>query len=196
MLPLLLAAGAEPLLQWLRRGRVRLRRALVIAAFVLTLGALPVTLPLVPAGDLHNTSIVKLNYDAGETVGWPTYVHQIARVHSALPGAARRATIVLASNYGEAGAVERYGVADGLPAVYSPHNAYWYWGPPPVNATTAIAVGFDRDQLVPFCGTLRLLTTLNNHLDVDNDEQGAPVWECSDLRQSWAAVWPALRHFG
>ena len=65
-----------------------------------------------------------------------------------------------------------------------------------MNATTAIAVGFDRDQLVPFCGTLRLLTTLNNHLDVDNDEQGAPVWECADLRQSWAAVWPALRHFG
>jgi 4-amino-4-deoxy-L-arabinose transferase-like glycosyltransferase len=196
MLPLLVAAGAEPLLRWLRRGRVGLRRALIVAAFVLTLGALPVTPPLVPAGDLHNTSVVKLNYDAGETVGWPTYVRQIARVDNVLPLAARPATVVLASNYGEAGAVDRYGPADGLPAAYSGHNAYWYWGPPPVNATTAIVLGFDRDQLVPFCGTLRLATTLNNHLDLNNDEQGAPVWECSNLRESWAAVWPALRHFG
>jgi 4-amino-4-deoxy-L-arabinose transferase-like glycosyltransferase len=196
MLPLLLAAGAEPVIEWMRRGRAWLRQALIIAAFVLTLGALPVTLPLVPVGDLHKTSVVKLNYDAGETVGWPTYVDQIASVAGALPAAAGRTAIVLASNYGEAGAVDRYGAADRLPAVYSGHNAYWYWGPPPASATTAIAVGFDRDQLTPFCGRLRLAANLNNHLDVNDDEQGAPVWVCSDLRDSWAAIWPTVRHFG
>jgi hypothetical protein len=39
-------------------------------------------------------------------------------------------------------------------------------------------------------------TRLDNHLDVNDDEQGAPVWVCSDLRASWAAIWPTLRHFG
>ena len=196
MLPLLLAAGAEPALGWLRRGRVRLRRALIAAAFVLSLAELPVLLPLVPVGDLHDTSIVKLNYDAGETVGWPTYVHEIAGVYDALPSSARPTTIVLASNYGEAGAVDHYGPADKLPAVYSGHNAYTYWGPPPASATTAVAVGFDRDQLTPFCGTLRLAADLNNHVDVNDDEQGAPVWVCSDLRRRWTAIWPTLRVFG
>jgi hypothetical protein len=38
--------------------------------------------------------------------------------------------------------------------------------------------------------TLRLAANLNDHLDVNDDEQGAPVWVCSDLRQGWAAIWP------
>jgi len=196
MLPLLVAAGAEPTIEWLRRGRVRLRRALIAAAFVLTLGALPVLLPLVSVGDLHNTSIVKLNYDAGEMVGWPTYVHEIAGVYDALPRGDRSSTIVLGSNYGEAGAVDHYGPPDRLPEAYSGHNGYYYWGPPPASATTAIAVGFGRGELSRFCGRLRLAARLNNHLDVNNDEQHAPVWVCSDLRESWAAIWPTRRDFG
>jgi hypothetical protein len=129
MFPLLLAAGAQPAVEWMRRGRSGVRRALVGAAIILSLTALPVTLPLVPVADVHDTPIVKLNYDAGETIGWPTYVHEIASVYDSLPAAQRRTTIVLASNYGEAGAVAHYGPANGLPAVYSGHNAYWYWGP-------------------------------------------------------------------
>jgi hypothetical protein len=43
---------------------------------------------------------------------------------------------------------------------------------------------------------LRLAANLNNHLNFNDDEQGAPVWECSDLRQSRAAIWPTLRAFG
>ena len=146
MFPLLLAVGARPVLRWMRRGRASARRALLIAAVVLSLTSLPVTLPLVPVGDVHETPIVKLNYDAGETIGWPTYVREIANVYASLPAQQRRTTVVLASNYGEAGAVDHYGPADGLPAVYSGHMAYWYWGPPPGSTTTAVAVGFERSD--------------------------------------------------
>ena len=104
--------------------------------------------------------------------------------------------MVLASNYGEAGAVGHFGPADGLPAVYSGHNGYWYWGPPPAAATTAVAVGFDRQTLAPICGTLRLAAQLTNHVSVQDDEQGAPVWVCSALRASWPAIWPQLKDFG
>jgi len=193
---LLLAAGAQPVIEWMRRGRPRVRQALLVAAVLLSLTAAPVTLPLVPVADLHNTPVVKLNYDAGETIGWPAYVREIANVFASLPATRRRTTVVLASNYGEAGAVDRFGPADGLPAVYSGHNGYWYWGPPPAATGTTVAVGFDRGTLAAFCGSLRFATRLDNHLDVNDDEQGAPVWVCSDLRASWAAIWPTLRHFG
>ena len=198
LFPLLLAAGAGPAVAWARRGRGRgrLRAGLLAAAVALSLTAIPVTLPVVPAGDLHDTAIVAVNYDAGEMVGWPAYVREIAAVYAALPAAQRSSAIVLTSNYGEAGAVDRYGRADGLPAVYSGHNAYWYWGPPPAAATAAIAVGFGRAQLTGFCGVLRLAAHLSNHLSVRDDEQGAPVWFCSGLRSSWAAIWPRLRDFG
>ena len=194
--PLLLAAGAQPTLEWTRRGRPRVRRALLGAAVVLSLTSLPVVLPLVPVRDLHRTSIVKLDYDVGEEVGWPTFVHEIAEDFDSLPAARRQAAIVLTSNYGEAGAVDHYGSADGLPAAYSGHNAFWYWGPPPAGATTAVAVGFDRGTLAAFCGTLRFAGRLDNHLDVNDDEQGAPVWICSNLRSRWSAIWPTLRYLG
>ena len=196
MFPLLLAAGAQPTIDWMHRGRGKRRKGLVIAAVLLSLTAIPVTLPVLPVGALRHTPIVSLNYDAGETIAWPTYVHEIAAVYATLPRAKRASAIVLASNYGEAGAVDHYGPADGLPAVYSGHNAYWYWGPPPATATVALAVGFDRGTISAICGTLTLAAHLDNHLGIDNDEQGAPVWLCTQIRGSWKAVWPKLRHFG
>jgi hypothetical protein len=30
--------------------------------------------------------------------------------------------------------------------------------------------------------------------DVDNEEQGAPLWRCDGLRRSWEQLWPELRH--
>lgn len=45
--------------------------------------------------------------------------------------------------------------------------------------------------------TGRLLAVrLDNHLGVANDEQGAPVWVCSELRAPWSWVWPRLRTLG
>jgi 4-amino-4-deoxy-L-arabinose transferase-like glycosyltransferase len=196
MFSVLLGAGAQPTVDWVRRGRSRLRAGLVTAAVVSNLTAIPVVLPVVPVSDLHRTSIVAANYDAGETVGWPAYVREIAAVYRSLPPSRRSSAIVLGSNYGEAGAVAHYGPAVGLPAAYSGHNGFWYWGPPPASAGTAIAVGFGRGQLTPFCGSLRLAARLDNHVDVQDDEQGAPVWVCSALREPWAATWPRLRAFG
>jgi Dolichyl-phosphate-mannose-protein mannosyltransferase len=196
MFAVLVGAGAQPATDWLRRGRPAVRVGLLAAAFALTLTALPVTLPIVPAADLHDTPIVAANYDAGETLAWPVYVRQIAAVYRALPAAERSAAIVLGSNYGESGAVDHYGPADGLPHAYGVQNAYWYWGPPPPSAAVAVAVGFDRGQLTRVCGTLRLAAHLDNHLGVRDDEQGAPVWVCADRRRPWTATWLSLRALG
>ncbi|HEY2639907.1 MAG TPA: glycosyltransferase family 39 protein [Streptosporangiaceae bacterium] len=195
MFPVLIGAGAQPAAEWLGRGPVRLRRGLIVAAVLLTLTSVPITLPVLPVGSLHSTPIVALNYDAGETVGWPAFVGEIAAAYRSLPPSQRSSAIVLASNYGEAGAVDRFGPADGLPAAYSGHNAFWYWGPPPATASTAIVVSYSRSQL-GFCGNLRLAAVLNNHVNVGDDEQGQPVWICGQLRESWRAIWPSQRYFG
>jgi 4-amino-4-deoxy-L-arabinose transferase-like glycosyltransferase len=192
MFPVLIGAGAQPAADWLAR-RAR-RRGLVVAAVALSLASVPITLPVLPASSLHSTPIVALNYDAGETVGWPAFVGEIASAYRSLPPSQRSSAIVLASNYGEAGAVDRFGPADGLPAAYSGHNGFWYWGPPRASATTAVVVGYGRSQL-GFCGTVRLALALNNHENLNDDEQGAPVWICQ-LRESWQTIWPSQRYFG
>ena len=195
MFSVLLAAGAEPAVGWLGRERVRLRRGLLVAAFAFSIAELPITLPVLPVSVVHDSPVVALNYDAGETIGWPAFVREIAAVDRSLPASQRPSATVLASNYGEAGAVDRFGPADGLPRAYSGHMSFWYWGPPPASATTAIVVGYARGQL-GFCGSVKLATRLNNHEHVSDDEQDAPVWICRNLRASWRAIWPSQRSLG
>ena len=191
--PALLAAGAQPVVDWAGRAHRRRRARLITAGLVLAVLQLPITLPVVPVSVVHDTPIVALNYDTGETIGWPAFAGEIATAYRTLPPAQRSATIILASNYGEAGAVDQFGPADGLPAAYSGHMAFWYWGPPPAWATTAIVVGYQRGQLT-FCGSARLAAHLDNHVGVSGDEQGAPVWICQQLTRTWQAIWPAQKH--
>jgi 4-amino-4-deoxy-L-arabinose transferase-like glycosyltransferase len=195
MFPVLLAAGAQPTVDWVARAHSRQRRGLLIAAMALSLLELPVTLPVLPVSVVHDTPVVALNYDAGETIGWPAFVAEIATAYRSLPPGQRVSAVVLTSNYGEAGAVDRFGPGDGLPAAYSGHNGFWYWGPPPSSATTAVVVGYERDQL-GFCGRVRLAVRLTNDVGVKDDEQGAPVWICQQLTSSWRALWPSQRYFG
>jgi hypothetical protein len=49
--------------------------------------------------------------------------------------------VIFTFNYGEAGAIDRYGPGLGLTHAYSGHNAYGDWEPPPDGAAPVITVG-------------------------------------------------------
>lgn len=188
MYPVLLGAGAVGLCQWL--GADRKRWAAVTSALVVNaaLSAL-LFLPVLPVALLRDSPILAINYDAGETIAWPRYVEQIAAAHP--PGAA-----ILTANYGEAGAIERYGSEYGLPTPHSGHNAYWWWGPPPDTATEVLTVGIDRERLTEICSIVDPAGTLDNGLDIDNDEQGEPMFLCRGPIRPWSQLWPQLRTLG
>ena len=199
MLPVLLAAGAEPSLRW-ARGKPRRLRAWMTGAGIATLVALPITLPLVPLAQLHSSGVVKANYDAGEQVAWPTYVSEIMsvarevqlRIDAGGVGGDTR-LVLLASNYGEAGAIEHYAHM----TAYSGDMGFWWWGPPKVSRSPAVvAVGFDRQTLLRYFDSVTLATRLDNHLNVNNDEQGASVRICTGMRADWATIWPKLQTLG
>jgi 4-amino-4-deoxy-L-arabinose transferase-like glycosyltransferase len=195
MLPVLVAAGAQPALDWVRR---RSRPALVLtAAFVLSSPAVVIALPVVPVGDLHRTPVIDMNYDAGETVGWPTYVRQIAAVRRQVMNDDGAAAVALTSNYGEAGAIDRYGPPVGIPRGYSGHNGYWWWGPPDAPADApVVAVGLGKADLDRSFTGCRLARRLDNGYGLDDDEQGAPVWVCRGPRGTWDSVWDDLEALG
>ncbi len=190
--PLLLAAGGQPAVDWVRRGRHRLATCTALLLVGVAIDAV-VTLPVIPIGVLHNTPIVAMNYDAGEQVGWPAYVRQIVDTDARAGG---ESTVLLASNYGEAGALQRY--APSLAArVYGVQNAYWLWGPPPASARgPVVAVGFDRSQLTPYFASVKLARRLNNGVDLDNDEQDEPVWICTGRLVPWTQIWQELKDYG
>ncbi len=132
--PLLLAAGAQPVLD-------RLRVWGSVALLALSLPAVVFTLPVLPVADAGTA--VAVNYDVGETIGWPGLVAQVSKVYRTLPAG----TVILTANYGEAGAVDRYGPDRGLPGAYSGHMAYYDWGPPPDATDSVLAVGIDQKIL-------------------------------------------------
>ncbi|MGY1703803.1 glycosyltransferase family 39 protein [Geodermatophilus sp. SYSU D00697] len=191
--PLLLAAGAGPVVAWVRAGTGRPRAAAVAAALALSLlvdGVL--MLPVVPVDRLAATPVVDVNYDAGETVGWPAFAAAVQRARDRLP--AGEPVAVLTRNYGEAGAVDRY--APRLGPAHSGHNAYWDWGPPPETVTSVVAVGFPEDELARWFARVEPAGRVDNGVGLDNDEQGVPIRLATDRRVSWSQIWPQLRRLG
>lgn len=193
--PALIAAGAVATVGWLARGTTRVRVTAWWAAAGLTLVAtIGLGLPIYPASVLSATPQPAVVPDSAETVGWPGFVETVAAVYASLPEPERADAVIFTSNYGEAGAIERYGPEHGLPAPYSGHNAYWRWGPPPDQPAGPVIVVGDVPADVFDCGSLTLAATHDNGLDVENEEQGMPVRVCRDKGDSWSRLWPRLRH--
>jgi hypothetical protein len=186
----LLAAGAVPLERWLT---TRLRRATVVVAVgVSAVLAALLTLPVIPADRIDGTPIADVNEDAVETIGWPELVRTVADVSEELSPEERSTAVIFTGNYGEAGAIDRYGPALRLPRVYSAHNAYARFGIPPGSVGPVIVVGYG-DPGAHFVGC-RAAATVDNDAGVDNEEQGGTVHVCERPRASWAELWPELTH--
>lgn len=196
LLPALVAAGGLAVDAWLTRGRPALRRPLLVAALVLSLGidAL-IGLDLLTPGQL-NGPVLALNPDAGEQVGWPQFTATVAAGWRQIPADDRRTAVIFTGNYGEAGAVDRYGPALGLPAAYSGHNGFADWGPPPDRPGPVLVVGYSLGQplLAASFHDCHQVATVDNHLAVDNQERGTPVVLCAATSRPWSQLWPQLRH--
>lgn len=192
MFPVLLAVGAAPVDRWVERGRTWLRSAALAGAFVLSaLVSVTLALPVLPTDRLD--PVLAANEDVGETVGWPEFTEQVAGVYAS--AGPPESTAILTINYGEAGAIDRYGRALGLPEAHSGHNAYWDWGPPPEDTTNVVAIGFPESGLDGL-GGCTIEARIQSEADIDNEEDGAPVWVCDGPVEPWSAIWPSFKRLG
>lgn len=193
LLPVLIGAGSVQIDGWMRLDRDRTRRAVltaVVAASAAT--SVIIALPVLPAGSAG--PVIAVNGDIGETMGWPEFARTIADVYRGLPDA--RGAVIFTGNYGEAGAIDRFGPALGLPRAYSGHNAYAEWGPPPEGGAPVIVVGVQPRLTATYFRNCTIVARIANHAGVQNEEQGRPVLVCEGPQSSWSFVWPELRHVG
>lgn len=194
MYPVLLAAGSEPTLRWAQRGTTRPRAVVLGAAIALSaMVSAVLMLPIVPVSVLHDTPIVAINYDAGEQVGWPTFAATVARAYESIPPTQRRYAVVMAANYGEAGAMRRY--RPSIPT-FGGQNSYWDLAAPPADTRTAVIVGYPETTLRRWFATVTPIATIDNGVDLDNDEQGEQLWLCSGPTTDWATLWSEARRLG
>ncbi|HUN30376.1 MAG TPA: glycosyltransferase family 39 protein [Trebonia sp.] len=180
-----------------------LRRRIAVYGIAGVVSCVVGSLPVLPASALARFPVQKINYDLGEQIGWPTQVKLLATVWNSLPSSERSHTALIASNYGEAGAVDRYGSALGLPQAYSGDNNFWFWGPPPADDTTAVVISDAKANTIAKVPAVlsrefshvTKVAVYHNGLAVSDDEEGAVIYVATGLRTSWATAWPAFRIF-
>jgi 4-amino-4-deoxy-L-arabinose transferase-like glycosyltransferase len=195
-IPLGIAAGCVAVGRIASARRRQWVTAAVVAGGVTQIAVLvPFALPLIPQSALHSTRLDTLRTDFADTVGWPQLAAQVGAVYEALPAPQRAAAAILASNYGEAGAIDIYGGPSGLPQALSAHLTFWYWKPSHVHATTLVTVGFEPADLRFLCGDVTRAAAVTIPDSVSNQEQGTPILVCSKLRESLDAAWLSLRAF-
>ncbi|MEP7055241.1 MAG: glycosyltransferase family 39 protein [Actinomycetota bacterium] len=194
LVAVLFAIGCVPAYEWIARS-YRSRRAIVVAAVALNTAVSGVLgLPLIPLSSLGGTPVPGINQVAADSVGWPAYVHEIADVYASLPASDQAKSVVYTSNYGEAGAVDRYGSRYSLPGVYSGHNQLGFGAAPHPSDTVAIVVGAQAARAGRLFQSCTDAGRLDNLVGVDNEEQGQRISVCRDPVGGWQAIWPKLRH--
>jgi hypothetical protein len=221
VLQVLVAIGCVPTAEWMR---TRGRRMLVWVGVILNgLTSAVIALPLVPVDQVGATPLPAMNQVTADSIGWPAYVQQVADAADSVSDAAgsnaagsdaaasepgARGVPIVTANYGEAGALDRFGPAVGIHAddVYSGHNELWYRGHPPdpsdslgaasaPAADAAVFVGyFSAELLSSMFDSCEVRGELDNGVGVDNEEQGAPITVCSGIRVPWSEAWPRFAH--
>jgi 4-amino-4-deoxy-L-arabinose transferase-like glycosyltransferase len=189
LLVVVFAAGCVPAAAFLARSTAWRRVAWAAIAVNAAVAAV-ITLPLVPRSALADTPVPGINQLVGDETGWPEYAAQVAAVYQAQDPAH---TVIITSNYGEAGALARY--APNLPRAYSGHNQLWFEARPPDDATTAVLVGGQFRRVQQFFADCAIVDRLHNSAGVDNEEEGKPVAVCHGPTRSWDALWKEFQHY-
>jgi hypothetical protein len=133
---------------------------------------------------------VDVNYDAGEQVAWPQYVAEIAVVYA---GAGKPAnTVIVTSNYGEAGAIDLFGPRYGLPHAISGHQNYWYWGPGTTDYTNLILFEWDLSDVKKACQSWQAYPHYSKY---GMAEENSPIYLCLGVRFNLQKAWGHFKHW-
>lgn len=85
-----------------------------------------------------------------DMLGWQELRNETERIYSGFSEAEKQSTVIIALNYGLAGALDLMHREGRLPAVGSGHNSYYLWGPPESQSgrlSRIIFVGFPPSAL-------------------------------------------------
>ena len=209
VMPMLFVLGAL----WFERLVDRLNRPAaipVVAAVVLAGGVAlaPFVTPVLPVetyiryaralGMAPSTSehhvMGRLPQHFADMFGWPEMARAIARAYSTLTPADRARVAILVNNYGEAGAVDFFGGAYGLPRAICGHNNYWLWGPRGARGDVVIKLGGTAEDLAQYYRDVAQAGLIVN----DNSmpyESNLPVWICRSRRAPLAGDWAQFKVF-
>ncbi len=187
-----------------------LRRSVEWVAVVLVVGfgllTLPIGVPILPPEKMAAYSLAigatsslrtnqgeldRLPQDYADMLGWPNQSAEVAKVYYSLSPTDRQEAVILAANYGEAGALDYYGPRYGLPSAISAAGTYWFFGPGDKPANVAITLGVPEAAIKTFFGDGQLVKTIGDPWSV-REERRVPIYIARHPRKTLQEVWPSL----
>lgn len=199
---MLLAAGCVWFEDWL--GRLGTRKHQIGYGLLWTtqiIGSLIAVILMKPIGAVHST-FWDIRYDVSgdlfvEMVGWQELTAQVAEIYQSIPESEKPRTVVLAGNYGEAGALDLYGDEHGLPRLITGTNSMWYRGYGEPEPETVIVVGFEGDYAKHFFKSCQFSGTVKNSYNVKNEETTyhTGLYVCREPRRPWSEMWQEMQWY-
>lgn len=140
--------------------------------------------------------LTELPQHYADMFGWENMAKRVSEVYTSLPPEEKPKTIVYASNYGRAGAIEYFSRKYELPPVFSPHNNYWIWSRAHTNKdyTTVIIIGGSlEDHLnsleeVERAGMIRCRYCMPY-------ENNLTVYIGRKLKRTLKEIWQSAKHY-
>jgi hypothetical protein len=198
--PFLLAGGAVAIERWVnQRGLRRLKWVLPAILVVGGLAKAPMALPLLPIEKAYAYMNIQTNGPSenplpfADYFGWENQARVVAEVFHRLSPEEQANCIILADQESEAGAIDYYGPALGLPSVTCVQMNYYFWGPP-TKTGMAIAFGANPDALRQFWGQIQQAATIRCPQAIRR-EQNVPVYVCREPLVSLKDAWPEFRDY-
>lgn len=204
--PMLFAAGAVAIEDWLRTRSVWMRVSLVAIILLTTIPAIPMFTWMLPPErllayqnaigfkpakmEVHHESL--LMQPIADQFGWPEVAREVAAIYNALPPEERAKTGIWAGNYGEAGAINEFGPQYGLPRAWSRHQNHWYWGPPPERYTNLIVIQWSQEDVQDNCTAFQAF----QHYDrFGMGEENTPIYLCRGVKFDIQKIWWHSHHW-
>jgi hypothetical protein len=158
--------------------------------FIAYMKYLPMKLPVME----HSHARAVLPQWYSDQFGWEEIVAETATAFNKLSPAERPGCGIFAQDYGQAGAIDFYGLRYGLPPALSGHQTYWLWGPRGYSGNCLIVLDDRRDRLEELFDSVEFVG-----ISADNPyalEQRIPVFLCKGAKfGTLEKVWPELKRW-
>lgn len=190
--------------------RIRRRWPVIAATGLIAVGGLvymPISVPILPPAILvrYMSAIgFSMNIERGKAsalpqwfadrFGWKELAAEVGTVYHDLRPDLRQNCVIITGSYGQAGALEFYSKQYDLPPVYSTHNSYFSWGPPPDSVKTYIGVLVRRRELDGFFHNVDIAGLFSCEYCM-NYESEIPIYIARDPREPVTEVWPRVKHY-
>src|SRR6202167_1627838 len=204
--PMLFAGGAVVIESWLANRAAWTRVGAVAIMIIASLPLIPLVTWMLPPerllayqtaigfkparAEVHHESL--LPQPIADQFGWPEMVSEVAAVYNSMPPDERAQTGIWAGNYGEAGAVNLFGPAYGLPRAYSRHQNHWYWGPRPQVYKNLIVIQWSLDDVRDNCTSYQ---AFDHYQRFGMGEENAPFYLCRGVKFDIQKIWWHSHHW-